>query len=120
MGATVWGSTRLASDTAWRGYPVASALKTRRRSAVRWFFRDRQSGRTVIVQRPNIPLLVWLVATALGWFLHGTAHTIVNGLGALALVIWAGLEIVRGVNPWRRTLGVVVLVVMLVTWISSI
>ena len=99
---------------------MASASKTHRRSAVRWFFRDRQSGRTVIVQRPNIPLLAWFVATALGWFLHGTAHTIVNGLGALVLVIWAGLEVVRGVNPWRRTLGAAVLVLMLVTRISSI
>lgn len=26
-----------------------------------------------------------------------------------SLVIWAGDEIIRGVNPWRRTLGVAVL-----------
>ena len=98
------------------------AADTRTRSVVDWIFRDRQTGRIVIAQRPNIPLFIWLVATAVSWFLHGTAHTVVSGVGTVALVIWAVAEIARGVNPWRRTLGAVVLVAllvsMLVTWVG--
>ena len=102
-----------------RGSAVGSVSDTRTRSVVRWLFRDRQTGRIVIAQRPNIPLLTWLLATAASWFLHGTAHTVVSGVGTVALLIWAGDEVVRGVNPWRRLLGAGVLVVVLVTWIAS-
>jgi hypothetical protein len=98
---------------------VGLVSDTRTQSVLRWIFRDRQTGRTVIAQRPNIPLLTWLVATAVSWFLHGPAHTVISGLGTIALVIWACDEILCGVNPWRRTLGAVVLVVVLVTWIGS-
>jgi hypothetical protein len=35
--------------------------------------------------------------------------TAVEVTGTAALVIWAVDEIVRGVNPWRRMLGAVVL-----------
>jgi hypothetical protein len=94
------------------------AADTRNRSVIHWIFRDRQTGRTVIAQRPNILLLTWLVATAVSWFLHGIAHTVVSSVGTIALVIWAVDEIVRGVNPWRRTLGAVVLVALLVAWVG--
>jgi hypothetical protein len=98
---------------------VAVASASRTRSALRWTFRDRRTGRIVIAQRPNVPLLVWLIATATSWFVHGTAHTVIAGIGIIALVIWAGDEIVRGVNPWRRMLGTVVLGAVLVSWLTA-
>ncbi len=78
-------------------------------SALGWLVRDRQTGRIVIVQFPNIPLVVWIIATALRWLVHGNMDTALGVIAALALVVWAGDEIVRGANPWRRFLGAVVL-----------
>jgi len=74
-------------------------------------FRDRRTGRIVIVQWPNAALVVWLVASTArallglgdGW---GAALRVV---AALALGWWALDEIGRGVNPWRRLLVAVVL-----------
>jgi hypothetical protein len=34
-----------------------------------------------------------------------TAHRIVAGAGLAALTWWAVDEVIRGVNPWRRVLG---------------
>ena len=76
-----------------------------------WLFRDRRTGRITVAQRPNVPLLVFLAAVVVRWVLHpqGTVGTVVDVVGAGALVVWAGDEIVRGVNPWRRILGGAVL-----------
>lgn len=99
---------------------VSLSSDTRTRSVLRWLFRDRQTGRIVVAQRPNIPLLIWIGATVDGWFVHGTAHEVLRGLGTIALVIWAGDEIARGVNPWRRILGSVVLAAVLVNVLVSL
>jgi len=78
-----------------------------------WLFRDRRTGRITIAQVPNAPLIVFLVAVGVRWIFHpsGTVGTVVGVTGTLALVVWAGDEILRGVNPWRRLLGGVVLAV---------
>jgi hypothetical protein len=79
---------------------------------VNWLFRNRRTGRITIAQRPNAALTVWIAATAVsiafdpaGWV--GTALTVA---GRVALVVWAGDELLRGVNPFRRSLGAAVLV----------
>lgn len=74
-----------------------------------WWFRDRH-GRVVIAQPPNLTLWVWIVATAVRVLLDptGAIGTAVRVVGVAALLAWALDEIVRGVNPWRRLLGVVV------------
>jgi hypothetical protein len=84
-------------------------------------FRDRSTGKIVIAQWPNVPLVVWLVCVVIGRFAHphGDWSTALRAVGALALVIWAGDEVARGVNPWRRTLGGVVLIAVLVGWAFS-
>lgn len=74
-----------------------------------WLFRDRTTGKIVIAQLPNIPLIAWLVATALALVTTGLAHTILGHTATLALVVWAGDELLRGVNPFRRMLGAAVL-----------
>ena len=81
-----------------------------------WLFRNRRTGGLTIAQLPNAPLLVFLVAVAVRWVAHpsGTAGTVVGVTAAGALIVWAGDEIVRGVNPWRRLLGGTVLVVTVV------
>jgi len=72
-----------------------------------WLFRNRQTGEMTVAQLPNAPLIVFVVAVAVRWIFHrsGTAGTIVSVVAAVALIVWAGDEIVRGVNPWRRILG---------------
>ncbi len=88
------------------------------RSATNWTFRDRNTDRIVIGQRPNVPLAVWLVCLVVGWVLdpHGGWGTALGVTGTVALVIWAGDEVLRGVNPWRRALGAGVLAVLLLGW----
>jgi len=72
-------------------------------------FRDRTTGRIVIAQVPNIALLAWLVACVLMVVATGTVHTLLGYAGTVALVVWAGDELARGVNPFRRLLGAAVL-----------
>lgn len=76
---------------------------------VDWLFRDRTTGKIVMAQFPNIPLVSWLVATALALVTTGTVHTILGCTAIVALVVWAGDELLRGVNPFRRMLGAAVL-----------
>lgn len=88
-------------------------------SATDWLFRDRETGRITIVQAPNPPLLLWLGVTVgkrlldpgSGW------RTAANAVATGALVVWAGDEIVRGVNPWRRLLGGAVLAAVATSWL---
>lgn len=91
------------------------------RAAAAWMFRDRSSGKLVIAQRPNLPLAVWIACVLVRWLarLHGTAATVVGAVGTVALVVWAGDEIARGVNPWRRLLGTAVLAALVVGWATS-
>ncbi len=86
-------------------------MHTGRVRGVDWLFRDRVHGGITIAQFPNWPLGVWMVTVAVRLIAHprGTVGTAVEVTGTAALVIWAVDEIVRGVNPWRRMLGAVVL-----------
>jgi len=73
-----------------------------------WAFRSRETHRITIVQRPNLPLALFLVSIPLGWALsgHGAAAKAVDVMGSVSLGWWAIDEVLRGVNPWRRVLGV--------------
>ena len=75
-----------------------------------WFFRDRTTGAIVIGQFPNWSLWTWFATLLIRLVLRptGPVGDVVQWIGTLALLWWAGDEIVRGVNPWRRTLGTVV------------
>ena len=68
------------------------------------------------MQVPNLPLALYLVATLAGrlWPDAGTITTVLAGLALAGLVVWAGYEVVRGVNPFRRMLGATALVWQLV------
>jgi hypothetical protein len=73
-------------------------------------FRDSE-GQIVIAQKPNIPIIVWFVASLLK--LIFTTGKINLGLDVIAfgsLVIWACLELFQGVNYFRRALGLIVIV----------
>jgi hypothetical protein len=61
--------------------------------------------RFVIVQFPNIPLIVAFIAGEIGNQTHGSGHAYASSVSYLALAIWAYLELVEGVNWFRRLLG---------------
>ncbi len=72
-----------------------------------WWFRDRSTGEIVIAQFPNPPLWIFLAAVVVRAFAGDdtTLDTAAGWTGTAALTWWAVDEIVRGVNPWRRVLG---------------
>ena len=82
-----------------------------------WLFRDRRTGKIVIAQWPNLPLWLFLATVAIRFLFHpaGTAGTIVRASGTAAAAWWAADEVARGVNPFRRALGALVLAVTAVS-----
>ncbi len=58
-----------------------------------------------IVQFPNLPLIVGLLAGGAAAFLHGDTHFYARSVAYLGLTIWAYEEVVSGVNWFRRLLG---------------
>ncbi|MGI8754858.1 MAG: hypothetical protein ACR2MB_03160 [Acidimicrobiales bacterium] len=92
---------------------TSSGATTRRLPGpLEWFLRDRRTGGITIAQVPNISLATFLVAAVLRRVTHPTAAAgaAVTVVATGALMWWAGDEVVRGANPWRRSLGAVVLV----------
>jgi hypothetical protein len=73
------------------------------------FFKDKD-GRVVIFQSPNIPIIVWLCSLVLSRITpEPLTRMILGRVSMLALVLWALLELVWGVNYFRRVFGLVVL-----------
>jgi hypothetical protein len=79
--------------------------------AVRWMLRNRRTGRLTVAQWPNVSLSVFIALSLALHFSHpkGAAENVLRALADVALFIWAGDELVRGVNPFRRILGLVVI-----------
>jgi hypothetical protein len=72
-----------------------------------WLFRDRRSGRITIAQFPNVALWIFLASVLLRRVgpSHGAVRTTFGVIGVGALAWWAVDEVVRGVNPFRRLVG---------------
>lgn len=58
-----------------------------------------------IIQFPNGPLVVAFVSGMVAGKLHGLGHAYAQSLSYLSLGLWAYLELVSGVNWFRRLLG---------------
>lgn len=77
------------------------------------FFKDPE-GRIVIAQFPNWPLWVWLGATLLESLKMSFIPPLwISAIGFMAILYWAGLEIFQGVNSFRRCLGLLVAMIVL-------
>ena len=83
---------------------------TRHTNPIDWAFRSRKTGHITLIQMPNLLLWLVLVAFAVRLVLHpaGTIGMVVSILSSVLLLAWAALEVVSGVNPFRRVLGGVV------------
>lgn len=76
------------------------------RSLFDWLFRNRQTNEITIAQFPNVALWAFLVTVVLRWVVpDGAARTSISWIGVAAITWWAVDEVLRGVNPWRRLLG---------------
>lgn len=67
------------------------------------------NGNVVLVQFPNVPLLLWIGLSLLR--IYSFPVIIDVGIGLLAnsfLFVWAYLEITSGVNYFRRILGAII------------
>lgn len=74
------------------------------------FFRDSE-GNIVIAQPPNPPIIVWGVVSLLKLvFTDGLVNVGLDLIAYGSLFTWAWMELFQGVNYFRRTLGLVVLV----------
>lgn len=79
------------------------------------FFKDKQ-GRFVIAQAPNMPLIGWFIFTMLDLLWRSSPpkiHSLFDILSFGFIFTWAWLEITDGVNYFRRTLGLFVLVIVI-------
>ncbi len=90
--------------------------------ALRWMFVNRRTGRLTVGQWPNVTLSVFVAATiALRVFRPpGGIGSALSVLGDVAITVWAVDEIARGVNLFRRLLGLVVLLVTIASVIESL
>ncbi len=75
------------------------------------FIRDK-SGRVVLWQSPNALLVGWAVLAIIGRLFQLQT---VDWISKVFLLIWAFLEILKGVNFFRRALGLIVLTITIVT-----
>lgn len=92
------------------------------RSLLDWFFRDRRTGRILIVHAPNLAIVLWL-ATVLARRLTvegTTADSLLAWAGSFTLAWWAIDEVVRGVNPWRQALGLAGCIAVVVGVVSRL
>lgn len=73
-------------------------------------FRDSK-GKIVIAQPPNLPVIVWIVASILKLiFTTGKIYLVLDLVAFGVLFTWAWEELFQGVNYFRRALGLIVLV----------
>jgi hypothetical protein len=78
-----------------------------------------KDGRTVLWQTPNMWLLSWLVFTTVSLFISGRTADLLSRLGSAALIVWALLEIFKGVNYFRRGMGLLIFVFSISSFIRS-
>lgn len=72
-----------------------------------------KNGDTVIAQRPNLPIIGWFVFLIIAKLTSDNLSEYTYLLSSLFLWVWCALEILYGVNTFRRILGIGVLALSL-------
>jgi len=84
-------------------------------------FWEDSHGKVVVWQKPNIWLMSWFITMILGWFVPaGFIQKTLGWISLAALVIWALLEIKDGVNYFRRTVGLLVILLLILSHVLPI
>lgn len=81
-------------------------------------FWKNDRGQVVIWQRPNAYLFGWAILTMVSLVTANRTSDIFAGAASVVLAVWAGLEIGRGANYFRRLLGLVVLIYSVMTFVK--
>jgi hypothetical protein len=80
------------------------------RNAWQKFIRDK-NGTPVLWQPPNVPIILWAALGITARFVqHAPWHALLSVTSTMSLIVWALLEIGQGASYFRRTLGSLVLV----------
>lgn len=103
-----------------RGVDVGGGFGEPVRRALRWMFLNRNTGSVTVAQWPNIPLGLFIVAALALRISHlsGNAERALRVVAEVAIIVWSLDELIRGVNPFRRMLGLGFLVVTMVGLIA--
>ena len=68
----------------------------------------------VVGQKPNVPILIAIFSMIIALLIgEGTLRVVVLFVALVSILIWAGLELVQGINLFRRLLGSGVLLLAL-------
>lgn len=74
-------------------------------------FCSDKDGKIVIGQFPNFPLILWFLTKGMSLVTNNKGlKTSLDIASLIFLTIWALLELTRGVNSFRKTLGAITLV----------
>ena len=73
---------------------------------------DKKENKFVIVQFPNLPLIIMFLAWVVSYFSQGYINLVSRSVFIVAGVIWSYEEIFHGVNWFRRILGGVVMLMI--------
>lgn len=85
---------------------------------VRIFFYDKH-GRVVIGQAPNFPIAAWFVSTVVSMLTKDAYHNSFQEIAHLFLFVWAYLEITSGASLFRKILGAVVMIYLLISTVLA-
>ena len=88
----------------------------RRAHLPRWFTQLTRLGlprRFPIVQFPNVPLLAAILAGRATDIVNGRAGSYLLAVSYLAMTVWAYEELIHGVNWFRRLLGLVFAILLI-------
>lgn len=72
------------------------------------------NGKRVIVQRPNMPILIAIATWLISIFASGSLAEVSRVFASIFFILWGVLEMVWGVNQFRKLLGIGALIVSLV------
>lgn len=79
------------------------------------FVKDK-NGHVVIGQLPNLPIVGWFTCMLLAYLLNaGHLRTLLEFISMAFLFTWAYLEIFQGVNYFRRLLGLLALLFIIIS-----
>ncbi len=87
-----------------------------------WYNRlvvEEDSKKIVIIQFPNIYLWTMAVTWFIGYFSTGLIHSTSRAVFITSGIIWSYEEIVHGASWIRRTLGVIVIIVLILNIIKG-
>ena len=79
--------------------------------------RDKH-GKTVLYQRPNAAIVTWFVAMVFAWIFTGRWEHLASMVSFGALFTWAWMEIFQGASMFRRGLGTIVMLLLLLHVLS--